>query len=355
MKNCTRPLITIIAVTIVASLLPFTPLRAEEPFFKTEEIFSFDASRPANHASTIARMPNGDLLATWFGGSREGMPDVAIWSSRKLAGAASWSKPAPLVDDPAIPEGNSLLFTDSKGTVWLFFVRKFDPKWDAWDKTKLFLQTSTDNGFTWTQPRMMLDEFGRMIRNNVTELPDGRLLLPIYLEGETMQCAVWLSGDGFKTWDERLVPVTKPFNEQPAFVYLGGERLLMYARHYGVPGKIWGAASDDLGKTWRDVKRSKLPNPDSGIDAIRLESGALVLAYNDSAFYRTPLTVALSEDEGKTWRIKKNIETAQKEFSYPFLIQTPDGRIHLSYTADDRRVIKHAEFNEEWLKSNYSK
>jgi predicted neuraminidase len=125
----------------------------------------------------------------------------------------------------------------------------------------------------------------------------------------------------------------------------------MYARHMGVPGKIWSARSDDLGKTWYDVKKTKLPNPDSGLNFIRLKSGALVLAYNDSGFYRTPLTVALSIDDGKSWPWKRNIETDKKEFSYPFIIQSRDGNISMVYTADDRHVIRHAEFNEAWLKS----
>ncbi len=342
--------IAFISVILIASHTIYSAA-AEGPFFKTEPIFEFDESHPSNHASTIAMMPNGDLLATWFGGSHEGMPDAAIWAARKQAGKDEWTKPSILIDDPKLAEGNSLLFTDSKGKVWLFFVKKYDPKWDAWDKTKLLLQTSVDNGNTWTEPREVTPEMGWMVRNNLLELPDGRLLLPVYLDGTPKQCLFWLSGDGFKTWEERRVPVTKPESLQPSFVLLGGERILMLARHGGVPGKIWSALSDDLGKTWRDVKKTKLNNPDSGINLIRLQSGSLVLAFNDSQLSRTPLTIALSEDEGKTWPYRKKIETAAKEFSYPFLIQTPDGRIHLTYTADDRRIIKYAEFNEEWLKN----
>jgi predicted neuraminidase len=321
------------------------------PFFSSEAIFDFDAQRhPANHASSIAQMPNGDLLATWFGGSAEGKPDVAVWSSRKPAGKDKWTAPAPLIDEPGIAEGNSLLFTGPKGTVYLFFVRKYAEWWAAWDKAKIFLQTSDDSGFSWTAPRLLLDEMGRMIRNNVVELPDGRLLLPVYLDSEPSASLIWISGDGFRTWEESAVPVSKPENLQPAVASLGGGRLLLLARYKDIPGKIWESRSDDLGKTWSKPVKTKLPNPDAGISMIRLRSGALVLVYNNSGLSRTPLTVAHSEDDGKTWPRKKNIETAQKEFSYPFLIQTADGHIHLTYTADDRRTIKHAEFNEEWLK-----
>ncbi|HOX27707.1 MAG TPA: exo-alpha-sialidase [bacterium] len=326
--------------------------KAEKPYYEEEQVFEFNADKhPSNHASTIAQMPNGDLLATWFGGAKEGMPDVAIWTSRKSAKNKSWTKPSVLIDEPGVPEGNSLLFTDSKGVVWLFFVRKYDPKWDAWDKTYLYVQTSKDGGVKWTAPRKLQDKMGWMVRNNVTELPGGRLLLPIYLDSSPMQCMLWLSKDGFKTWEEKRVPLTKPESSQPTFVWLGGEKLLMMARNKGIQGKIWSASSDDLGGDWYDVKKTKLSNPDSGINMIRLKSGAIVLAYNDSGFYRTPLTIALSEDGGKTWPYRKNIETDKKEYSYPFMIQTKDGRVHLVYTADDRRIIKHAEFNEAWLRS----
>ncbi|MFA6448596.1 MAG: sialidase family protein [bacterium] len=342
--------LTIVFSCALAFLAAHTAKCAEEPYFKTEPVFQFDAKRPSNHASSIAKMPNGDLFATWFAGEHEGMPDVAIWSARKPAGG-EWSNPVVFIDDTKYAEGNALLFTDSKGVVWLFYVKKYDTKWDAWDKTYLYMQTSKDSGFTWTEPVKMVEEMGRMIRNNVTELPDGRLLLPIYLDTKPLQSLIWISGDGFKTWEERNVPFTTPSNLQPAFVWLGGEKLLMYARHNTVPGKIWTGRSDDLGKTWRDLKKTKLPNPDSGINMIKLKSGALVLAYNDSLLNRSPLCVAISDDEGMTWLKKKCIEKTPMEYSYPFMIQTDDGIIHLTYTADDRKIIKYAEFNEAWLRN----
>lgn len=165
-----------------------------------------------------------------------------------------------------------------------------------------------------------------------------------------MRSLLWISGDGFETWETREAPVTKPPNIQPAYVHLGEERLLMYARHHTVPGRIWFSVTNDMGKTWMEPKKMKFPNPNSGIDAIGLKSGAIALAFNDSPLSRTPLVVALSEDGGRKWPHKKTIESEVMEFSYPFMIQAKDGSIHLIYTANDRKLIKHAEFNEAWLK-----
>ncbi len=316
-----------------------------------EDLFAPDPARPANHASTITLTPNGDLLACWFGGSKEGLPDVAVWCSRKTPAAASWAPAYKLIDDPARAEGNALLFTDSKGTVWLFFVRKFAEQWNAWSQSKVFMVKSSDSGFTWSPETEITHEPGYMIRNNLTELPDGRLALPFYIEGKVDQSLFWLSGDGFATHEEYRVPVSSPGNFQPAFVFTGGSRVLMYARNTVIGSKIWYSDSDDLGKNWTPPARSKFPNPASGIDAIALKSGAIVLAYNHSPLNRSPLSVAISTDGGSTWLPRKDIETAKMEYSYPFLYQSPDGVIHLIYTADDRRTIRHVTMTEDWLKS----
>jgi predicted neuraminidase len=335
--------------TVISSAV-FYASETEEPFFRSEPIFTFTDKHPENHASTIAEMPNGDFLSTWFGGSHEGMPDVAIWSARMKKGSAEWSDPVKIIDDPEHAEGNSVLFTGDDGKVLLFYVVKFDQRWDAWEASKIYERTSDDNGYSWSEPRVLADKTGWMIRNNIVRLPGGRFLLPTYTE-ISRESLGWISGDGFRTWEEFKVPVTEPANSQPAMAYLGGTRLIMAARHWGIPGNIWMSFSDDLGKTWLAPRKTRFKNPDSGINMIALKSGALILAYNDNAWVRTPLCVSMSEDGGRTWPYKKSLEKASAEFSYPFLIQSADGHIHLTYTSDGRKFIKHAEFNEEWLKT----
>jgi len=320
-------------------------ISAEAPFFEAAPIFDFDESHRENHASTIAQMPNGDLFVTWFGGTKEGMPDVALWASRRPEGSKTWSKPAPLVDNQGLAEGNSVLFTDSKGKVWLLYVVKFSEVRNDWGKSKLFLQTSLDNGYNWSEPRQVTCNCA--IRNNITELPDGRLLLP----STGSQSSVCISGDGFRTCEVYEAPKTKPANNQPAIVSLGDGRMLLFARHHNEGGRIWMSTSDDWGRTWLKPWKTKFKNPDSGISAIALKSGDIVLAYNDNAWDRTPLNIALSEDGGKSWSYKKTLESRFMEFSYPFLIEDADGIIHITYTSDGRRFIKHAEFNEAWLKN----
>jgi predicted neuraminidase len=323
------------------------------PFFEMQPIFAPDASRPANHASSIASMPDGSLLATWFGGASEGLPDVNLWAARKPANTAAWDAPYILAENTDYALGNSVLFVDSKDTVWLFYVIKYGAGWADWGTCHVFVQTSTDSGRTWSGPRQITKEKGYVIRANALEMPDGKIMLPVYIElpGQPMQSVIWISGHGFETYEEYLVPLTEPENLQPCIAPLGGDEYIMFARHHTVPGKVWVSLSSDGGKTWKVPFKHKLNNPDSGIALITLDSGALVFAWNDSKFVRTPLKVALSDDGGKTWPFEKTLETTSEEFSYPFLAQAPDGTIHLTYTSNNRSTIKHAAFNETWLRS----
>lgn len=324
----------------------------ETPFFQTGPIFEYDEARPSNHASSIAVMPNGDLLATWFGGAHEGFPDVSLWAARRSPGG-QWSQPYVLVSDPEKALGNSVLFVDSKSIVWLFYVIKYGEGWADWGTCHIFVQNSSDSGATWSAPRQITSELGYIIRANAIETSDGEIMLPLYIEdpAQPMQSVIWVSGDGFNSWHEYRVPITDPANLQPSVTPLDENNYILFARHHTVPGKIWVSLSNDSGKTWKEPFKHRLNNPDSGIALITLHSGGLVLAWNDSKFVRTPLKVALSEDGGKTWPFEKTLESASGEFSYPFLVQAPDGTIHLTYTSDNRKLITHTAFNEAWLRS----
>ncbi len=80
---------------------------------------------------------------------------------------------------------------------------------------------------------------------------------------------------------------------------------------------------------------------------VKLKSGKLVLAFNNTSIARSPLNIAISDDEGENWLIK-TVENRPGEYSYPAVIQTSDGLIHLVYT--NRRVnIKHITFSEDWF------
>ncbi len=295
------------------------------------------------HCATLLELPAGDLLAAWFAGSFETAPDQAIYSARFQSDMSRWSMPVVIADTPGHADGQPVLYAHPDGSIWLFFVTI---EGHDWTSARLKLQTSPD-GQRWSAPRILDDRAGLMFRSKPVELPNGNLLLPIYDETRWQSLSL-ISADGGNTWKLGQPIVTPPGNIHPCVVPLSDGRLLAYLRTGGAGGWIWQMFSHDNGWMWDTPTPTHFPNPNSGIDLIRLRNGHLALAFNDSPHRRTPLRVALSYDEGQTWDHVQTLEDSDGEFSYPTLLQTRDGRIHCVYTRR-RETIQHAIFDELWL------
>lgn len=319
----------------------------EAPFYKAEYIFDAIEGYPSCHGSTITLAPNGDLMAAWYSGAAEKAKDVAIFSSRIPKGGSGWTKPVIIQDTPDQSDGNPVLFTAPDGALWLFYVA-IDG--NSWNDCPIYAKSSADGGFTWTEPLIIRKKKGWMTRNKPAVLSDGRIILPLY--DETLyRPQSMISGDNARTWTN-WGGMTQSSAIQPAIVERADGSLFCMMRDTARKD-IWQSVSADKGKTWKRPELSKLPNPDAGIDMVKLANGHLAIAFNDSYLSRVPLTVAISEDEGRTWKHRRDIETdpAHGEYSYPAIIQTPDGLIHVTYTYG-RVKIKHAAFNEEWVREN---
>ena len=124
---------------------------------------------------------------------------------------------------------------------------------------------------------------------------------------------------------------------QPTIVPMGGAHLRLYARASLDIGHICFADSFDYGMTWSPARPLDLPNPNSGIDAVRLRDGRFVLIYNDTSHGRSPLNLAVSND-GKHFQNLATLESQPGEFSYPALVQGNDGDLHMTYTYDRKRI-----------------
>lgn len=114
---------------------------------------------------------------------------------------------------------------------------------------------------------------------------------------------------------------------------------------------IYSSTSVDEGKTWTEPKKTSLPNNNAAIQSTVLTNGHVALLYNPTISSRNPLRVSISEDGGMTWAYSKDLEHSSSddvEFSYPSIIQTPDGFIHVSYTYN-RDTIKYVKFREDWI------
>lgn len=326
------------------------------PLFK-QPICDQLPDRPLAHCATLIALPDGSLLAAWFGGRYETAPGMAILAARRVPGCERWSVPTVIAEMGGFALGQPVFLTHPHGELWLFFdvieqpTVSGDIPFNAlppvagWVSAQPFWQRSCDGGQTWDRPRQLMDYPGLMFRSRPLMLP-GRIIIPVYDE-KTWQSRMLISDDKGQTW-QLTSPLTTPTgNIHPCLVALGEGRILAYMRTGGRGGVIWRAESADGGATWTSPTPTDIPNPNSGIDLLRLHSGRLVLAFNNSPARRTPLCVMIAEEDER-WGWMRTLEEGPAEYSYPTLIQTSDGIIHMVYTYQ-REHIHYASFDEVWL------
>ena len=318
---------------------------------------------PHCHAPSICELPEGDLLLAFYAGEYEGAPDQVILGARYSQGR--WSRPKTWVHVARRATVNPRVFVGPDGAVWLIAPVNYGERWCS-GGTYLFLKRSYDGGRTWTDLELLVEQKGLLGKNK--PLVEGNfILLPV--EWEAKWSAAFLrSEDGGETWEVTgdLGRVAGAKLIQPTVVRLSDGRIMAYMRSQ--EGHIFVSYSSDDGLTWSRPEPTPLPNPNSGIDMVRLRSGNLVLVYNPTTIARdmaklhhawpkrmptgfdawgprTPLVAALSPDGGRSWPHRIVLEDGEGEYSYPAVIQGEDGTIHVVYTYR-REAIKHVRLSE---------
>ncbi|MEA2062972.1 MAG: sialidase family protein [Gemmatimonadota bacterium] len=319
----------------------------EEPIYRAQLIFKPDLRFPRCHASTIAALPDGSLMAAWWNGPEEAGKDLAIRASRRAPGQNIWECPWVLVDNPGEPEGVPVFFVAPGGELWLIYRTGLQFDEMMWMK-------STDMGHTWGESYVLSKEPGWCGRSRVIQLANDDIFIPILgLRGRKHQNSAFLySTNRGKSWKRTEEIKTEPRNNEPAVIQRTDGSLLTFMRHHDQePEKrfLWQSESFDNGRTWSKAARTKIRNPSSAIELLKLQSGHVALIFNDTLESRSNLCLALSLDEGRTWTYKRTLEDAPGRFSYPTLSQDSDGIIHASYTFR-RTHIKHVEVNEAWIR-----
>lgn len=316
----------------------------------------------ASHSSAICALPGGDLLSVWYGGTREGAADVAIFTARLKAGETTWEAPQRVVDRASAAAelgrsvkkvGNAVIFADRTGLVWMVYV---SVSMGGWSGSALNVKTSRDEGRTWSAShRLTLNPFlnvSSLVRNKPILTADGRIGLPVYHEfAWKFPQMLWLTpGPDGTVLDYRIRNISTQVGLiQPTVVPLADDRMLMMLRDGSPERRLQTAYSDDNGWTWSQPQDCGLPNPDAAVDALRLRDGRILLVHNHAASGRENLRLSISSDDGRTWQPRAMIESsARQEYSYPYLVEDQQGMIHLTYTWHRQR-IKHLEFNLAWL------
>ncbi len=367
-----------------------------------EKEFIFPPQAEHAHGSSIVALPNGDFLACWFQGSGERTADdVRIMGSRLGKGKSEWEKPFVMADTPGIPDCNPVLFLNNKKKLFLVWIAVQGNRWEG-----SILRTRTTTNYNnqgapvWEwQDNILLkpgDEFVEEISKKFDEMPEqhhgwagyapkydemikeaaknkinrsigwmtrikplilesGRIILPLYSDGYNLSiCAI--SDDDGETWRPSK-PIVGRGPIQPALAVRKNGDIVAYMRDSGdAPARVHKSISHDNGESWDYTTKTDIPN-EASVELLKLKDGRWAFVGNDINDGRYRLALMLSDDEGETWKWKEYLENDDKQgggsYSYPCLIQTNDGLLHLTYssrTGETQKSIKYLIINPEKIK-----
>jgi predicted neuraminidase len=300
------------------------------------------ATVPSAHASTLAECPDGDLLAAWFAGTREGARDVAIHMARLSGGTVvdHWvtltrEELANSIHRTVRKLGNPVLWVSGDGAVHLFVTSVGIGGWSGSGITHL---RSNDGGRSWSHARRLVLapflDLGTLVRTPPVPLEDGGVLLPCYREFiHKHGLAVRVAPDGRVVGSAPMPSAWRSL--QPAVAATSALEAVAFLR-CGDPSlrRVLRATTGSGGATWGAASPVDVANPDSSVALVRLDDGSLLMAANPSERGRASLALLRSTDGGSTWSKEAEVERGEEgsEFSYPTLVVARDGTVHLSYT-----------------------
>lgn len=362
----------------------------------------FTPQHEHSHGSSIVALPNGNFLAAWFQGSGErNSDDVRIMGARLEKGKKEWSKPFLMADTPGLPDCNPVLFLNQKGKLFLVWIAVQGNRWEGsilrtrtttdynkagaplwqWQDNILIkpgkeFPAEIDKKFDempelehgWAEYAPLYDDMirdaskkqvirsiGWMSRIKPLILDNGRIILPLYSDGFNLSiCAI--SDDHGDSWIPSL-PIVGRGPIQPALALRKNGDILAYMRDSGdAPARVHQAVSKDNGYTWTYTEKTDIPNTAS-VELQTLKDGRMAFVGNDITDGRYQVVLMISDDEGETWKWKEYLENDPKKgggsYSYPCLIQTEDGLLHITYssnTGEQNKSIKHMVVNPDKIK-----
>ena len=353
----------------------------------------FTPQNEHSHGSCIVALPNGDLLACWFQGSGErNADDVRIMGARLVNGQSKWEKPFVMADTPGLPDCNPVLFLNKQNKLFLVWIAVQGNRWEGsiirtrtttdynsagapkWQwQDNILLKPGKDfveevekqfeampelhHGWAEYAPKYddliieatknsVLRSIGWMTRIKPLILESGRIILPLYSDGYNFSlCAI--SDDNGDSWRPSK-PIVGRGPIQPALALRKNGDIVAYMRDSGdAPPRVHKSISHDNGDSWDYTVKTDIPNTAS-VELLVLKDGRWAFVGNDIMDGRYRVVLMLSDDEGKTWKWKEYLENGDKDggesYSYPSLIQTPDGMLHITYssrTGENEKSIKY--------------
>lgn len=345
-----------------------------------------------NHAAFLGRLPDGALACAWFGGTLEGKSDISIYASILDEGGTQWGPAAQLTNDPDRSEQNPVLFVAPDEQVWLFNTAQ--PAGNQ-DESRVFIRPLKREGnhLVTGEKRDIGLPNGTFIRARPFVREDGAWVLPLFRcnprpgirwTGAFDTAAVAVSQDAGKTWEVSDVPDSEGSVHMSPILLDGAEGVAFYRRRQS--DFVHRSESHDGGRSWSAPQPTDVPNNNSSVGVARLNETVIALVCNPmsaassqsrrASLYdeleetddrpeaqegcqpiwgveRAPLALCLSNDGGKTFPVRYEIETSSgaclsnnsidgknKELSYPMLLPRADGGLDIAYTLY-RRAIRH--------------
>lgn len=321
------------------------------------------AGNPRNSEGDFIQLENGRVLFVYThftdGGGDFGVAHLA--GRYSADGGKTWSSE----DTVVVPNEGGLntmsvsLLRLQNGHIGLFYLRK-----DSRADCRPYLRVSTDEAATWSEPTLCIDTPGYFVVNNdrVIQLSTGRIVIPTArhsLPGEEFrsrgQALCYLSDDSGKTWRAGTTVLEAPESsrsglQEPGVIELKEGRLMMLCRTD--QGSQFRSYSNDGGDSWSPAQPTDIVSPVSPATFERIPgTDKILMVWNNHAGIaedlkgkRTPLTFAVSRDEGATWSKSVNIETDPEGWycysAMDFLPGTDGGAgtLLLAYCAGDKTV-----------------
>lgn len=349
----------------VAPALPAHSVLDPAPYFKTESLPA--AGTAFVHGATLAELPNGDLAAAFYGGSDETRRDVAIYLTIRDRRSGRWSAPRVVVDReqaqrelrmPVKSVGNPVLYADARG-VRLFFVAIVVGGWSA---STTAVKSSAD-AVRWSAARHVITspffDAGMLVRGAPVAYDDGTLALPVYQELGVKWPAIVRVDRAGRVVDEVRVDGRQVI--QPWIVPTSDRDAVVFFRQFAKWGALvtipW-ASTHDGGSSFSSVAATPLAHRDSAVAAMRAADGSILVIWNNSPYDRRNISIVRGFDGLRRWSrpyafISDGTPdwSVHREYSYPFVIRTRDGRIHFVFTYQ-RSAIHHIVFNDAWIETH---
>ncbi|OEO32268.1 glycosyl hydrolase [Devosia insulae DS-56] len=358
-----------------------------------------------NHAAFIELMDDGTLACLWFGGTLEGKSDISIHGTVLAPGAEAFGPTVQLSHDTERSEQNPVLARDAEGNWQLIHTAQPAGNQDECLLRSRPIRLEGDR-LVGRAPRDLDLPLGTFVRARFVRRKDGATLMPVFRcisrpgqrwNGSHDTAGVAVSHDDGRNWVLSEVPDSIG-SVHMTIVPLDGDHLAAFYRRRQ-SDFVHRSESRDGGFSWSAPAPTDVPNNNSSINVIRLADGRLAMVGNPTSaatsadrrvsLYdeieagddrpdasggcapvwgvpRAPLTLSVSSDGGLTWPLRRIIDDSpgtcltnnsvdgrNKELSYPYLLEGPDGALHVAYTYF-RRAIKYVRLPQGWIDGEHS-